>query len=149
VTRSSWDEYFMRIAVEVSTRATCVRRAVGAVITSDRAIVATGYNGAVRGMPHCSEIGCLMVEGHCARAVHAEANAIAQAAREGAHVAGSSIYITAAPCWACFRLLVNSGIVRVVCRDEYTDHGGVDGMVEATAAQLGIQIIRGVGEVKS
>jgi dCMP deaminase len=140
--RASWDEYFLRIAAEVATRATCKRRHVGAVAVRDRSIVATGYNGSVRGLAHCEDVGCLMVEDHCARTVHAEANAVAHAAREGARLAGSTIYVTAAPCWACFRLLVNAGVERVVYSDEYTDHGGVDGMVAAAAAELVIEVVR-------
>lgn len=120
-TRISWDEYFMNIAREASTRATCDRKFVGAVIVRDKCILATGYNGSIRGLPHCDEEGHLMEDGHCVRTVHAEANAIAQAARGGVRIDGASIYVTASPCWGCFRLIANAGIVRVVFGEFYRD----------------------------
>src|SRR6187397_656487 len=104
IKRASWDEYFMNIAREVATRSTCDRKFVGAVVVRDRSILATGYNGSIRGLPHCDEEGHLMEEGHCVRTVHAEANAIVQAARNGMRIEGGSIYVTASPCWGCFRL---------------------------------------------
>lgn len=119
--RASWDEYFMNIARVVATRATCDRKHVGAVIVRERSILATGYNGSIRGLPHCDEVGHLMEEGHCVRTVHAEANAIAQAARYGARIDGSSIYVTASPCWGCFRLIANSGIARIAFGEFYRD----------------------------
>lgn len=88
--RQSWDEYFIRIAEEVATRSTCNRKHVGAVIVRERSILATGYNGSIRGMPHCDDVGHLMVNDHCIRTVHAEANAIAQAARNGVRIEGAS-----------------------------------------------------------
>ena len=87
--RVSWDEYFMNIAREVSTRSTCDRKFVGAVIVRDKSILATGYNGSIRGLPHCDEEGHLMEDGHCVRTVHAEANAIVQAARNGVRIEGA------------------------------------------------------------
>ena len=119
--RGSWDEYFMRIAVEVASRATCDRKHVGAVIVRDKSILATGYNGSLTGLPHCDEEGHLMEEGHCVRTVHAEANAIVQAARNGVRIEGASIYVTASPCWGCFRLIVNAGIKRIVFGEFYRD----------------------------
>ena len=107
--RASWDEYFMNIAREVSTRSTCDRKFVGAVIVRDKSILATGYNGSIRGLPHCDEEGHLMEDGHCVRTVHAEANAIVQAARNGVRIEGATIYVTASPCWGCFRLIANAG----------------------------------------
>src|SRR5262245_45743700 len=89
--RASWDEYFMNIAREVATRSTCDRKFVGAVVVRDRSILATGYNGSIRGLAHCDEEGHLMEEGHCVRTVHAEANAIVQAARNGVRIDGASI----------------------------------------------------------
>lgn len=112
--RRNWDEYFLGIADAVSTRATCDRLHVGAVIVRDRQILATGYNGALRGLDHCDEVGHLMIDGHCERTVHAEANAVAQAAREGIRLAGSTCYVTASPCWRCFLSLASAGIVRIV-----------------------------------
>lgn len=111
----------MNIAHEVATRATCDRKHVGAVIVRERSILATGYNGSLRGLAHCDDEGHLMEEGHCVRTVHAEANAIVQAARNGVRIEGSTIYVTASPCWGCFRLIVNAGIVRIVFGEFYRD----------------------------
>lgn len=119
--RASWDEYFMNIAREVATRATCDRKHVGAVLVRDRSILATGYNGSIRGLPHCDEVGHLMEEGHCVRTVHAEANAVAQAARQGVRVDEATAYVTASPCWGCFRLLANAGVRRIVFGEFYRD----------------------------
>jgi dCMP deaminase len=119
--RATWDEYFMDIARVVATRATCNRKHVGAVLVRDRSILATGYNGSIRGLPHCDELGHLMEEGHCVRTVHAEANAIAQAAKHGVRIDGATIYVTASPCWGCFRLIANSGVVRIVFGEFYRD----------------------------
>lgn len=117
--RASWDTYFMGIARQVATRATCERKAVGAVIARDRNILATGFNGSIRGLPHCIDVGCLMEHDHCVRAVHAEANAILQAAKNGVSIDGATIYTTASPCWPCFRLIANAGIVAVMYGEEY------------------------------
>lgn len=117
--RPSWDVYFMEIAKQTATRATCDRKHVGCVLVRERIIIAGGYNGSVRGTPHCDDVGHLMIDGHCERTVHAEANAIAQAAKIGARVDGATAYCTAFPCWPCFRLLVNAGIVRVIYLDAY------------------------------
>ncbi len=119
--RVQWDEYFMQIALQVSTRSTCNRKHVGAVIVRDKTILSTGYNGSIRGLAHCDEIGHLMENGHCVRTVHAEANAIAQAGKHGINVNNSSIYITASPCWTCFKLLANSGINKIVYGEFYQD----------------------------
>ena len=119
--RASWDEYFMNIAKEVATRSTCDRKHVGAVVVRDKSILATGYNGSVRGLGHCDDEGHLMEDGHCVRTVHAEANAIVQAARNGMRIDGGSIYVTASPCWGCFRLIANAGIVRIVFGEFYRD----------------------------
>jgi len=119
--RASWDEYFLELAKVVATRATCDRRHVGAVIVRDRTVLATGYNGSIRGLPHCDEVGHLMENGHCVRTVHAEANAIAQAAKNGVGIDGASIYITASPCWVCFRLIANAGLSRIAFGEFYRD----------------------------
>jgi dCMP deaminase len=119
--RASWDQYFMNIATEVATRATCDRKHVGAVIVRDKSILATGYNGSIRGLGHCDEEGHLMEEGHCVRTVHAEANAIVQAAKHGMRIEGASIYVTASPCWQCFRLIANAGLTRIVFGEFYRD----------------------------
>jgi dCMP deaminase len=119
--RASWDEYFMNIAKEVATRSTCDRKHVGSVIVRDKSILATGYNGSVRGLGHCDDEGHLMEDGHCVRTVHAEANAIVQAARNGMRIDGAGIYVTASPCWGCFRLIANAGIVKIVFGEFYRD----------------------------
>ena len=120
--RVSWDEYFMAIAREVATRSTCDRKHVGAVIVREKMILATGYNGSIRGLPHCDNEGHLMEDGHCVRTVHAEANAIVQAARNGMRVEQGDIYVTASPCFGCFKLVANSGIRRIVFGEFYRDH---------------------------
>jgi dCMP deaminase len=134
--RVSWDEYFMNIARTVATRATCDRKFVGAVIVRDRIILATGYNGSIRGLPHCDEEGHLMEDGHCVRTVHAEANAIVQAARSGVRIDGADCYVTASPCWGCFRLLANAGIGRIVFGEFYRDPRAFE-----VATRLGIELV--------
>jgi dCMP deaminase len=126
----------MNIAREVATRSTCDRKFVGAVIVRDRSILATGYNGSIRGLAHCDEEGHLMEEGHCVRTVHAEANAIVQAARNGVRIDGASIYVTASPCWGCFRLIANGGIVRIVFGEFYRDK-----KIFEFSQKLGIELV--------
>ena len=118
--RPSWDVYFIEIAKTVSTRATCRRRSVGAVIERDRHILATGYNGAPRGVPHCEEYGCDITQ-RCQLAAHAEQNAIAQAALNGVSCDGATIYVTCQPCAGCAKMMINAGIRRVVFEGDYPD----------------------------
>lgn len=120
-TRVGWDTYFMNIAKEVASRATCDRKHVGAVIVRDKNILSTGYNGSVRGLDHCDDAGHMMENDHCVRTVHAEANAIAQAARNGARIDGATIYTTASPCWPCFKLIANAGLSRICFGEFYRD----------------------------
>lgn len=134
--RASWDDYFMNIAREVATRATCDRKHVGAVIARDKSILATGYNGSIRGLAHCDDEGHLMEDGHCVRTVHAEANAIVQAARNGMRIDAATIYVTASPCWGCFRLIANAGIVRIVFGEFYRDPKIFD-----VSQKLGIELV--------
>src|SRR5208283_5731103 len=134
--RTSWDQYFMEIARQVATRATCDRKHVGAVLVRDRIILSTGYNGSIRGMPHCDEVGHLMENGHCVATVHAEANAVLQAARTGVRIEGSTLYTTASPCWPCFKLVANAGIVRIVYGEIYRDPRIFD-----VAARLNIELV--------
>ncbi len=134
--RATWDQYFMNIAREVATRATCDRKHVGAVLVRDRSILATGYNGSLRGLKHCDEVGHLMEDGHCVRTVHAEANAVVQAAKNGVRIDGSTAYVTASPCWNCFRLLVNAGVSRIVFGEFYRDP-----KVFAFAQELGLELV--------
>jgi len=110
----------MEIAKTVSTRATCLRRAVGAVIERDRRILTTGYNGAPRGVPHCEEYGCDTTQ-RCQLAAHAEQNAIAQAAANGVSCEGATLYVMCQPCNACAKMIINSGIKRVVYEGDYPD----------------------------
>ncbi|MDH7570692.1 MAG: dCMP deaminase family protein [Armatimonadota bacterium] len=134
--RADWHTYFMDIAEVVATRSTCPRKHVGAVIVRDRTILSTGYNGSVRGLPHCEDVGCEIVDGHCVRTVHAEANAIIQAARNGVQIAGAELYTTASPCWNCFKLIANAGLSRVYFGEFYRD----DRCVKLAAA-AGIEVI--------
>jgi len=134
--RTSWDEYFMDIAAQVATRATCDRKHVGALLVRDRIILSTGYNGSIRGMPHCDEVGHLMENGHCVATVHAEANAVLQAARTGVRIERASLYTTASPCWPCFKLVANAGIVRIVYGEFYRDQRIFD-----VASRLGIELV--------
>lgn len=119
--RTDWDSYFMEIAKVVSSRATCDRKHVGAVLVRDRIILSTGYNGSIRGLPHCSEVGHMMEDGHCVATIHAEANAVIQAARTGVGIDGATIYTTASPCWPCFKLTANAGVRRIVFGEFYRD----------------------------
>jgi dCMP deaminase len=119
--RASWDEYFMNIARVVASRSTCDRKFVGAVIVRDKTILSTGYNGSIRGMPHCTEVGHMMEDNHCVATIHAESNAILQAAKNGVAIDGASIYVTASPCWNCFKQIANSGLRRIVYGEFYRD----------------------------
>lgn len=129
--RPSWDEYFMEVADTVSKRATCDRGKSGCIIVRDKQILVTGYVGAPRGLPHCDESGHLMKQmvhedgnttNHCVRTVHAEQNAICQAARLGISLEGSTLYCRMTPCRTCAMMIINCGIIRVVCERRY--HAG-------------------------
>jgi dCMP deaminase len=119
--RVSWDRYFMNLAIQAATRSTCPRKHVGAVIVRDKTVLSTGYNGSIRGAPHCTEVGCLMENDHCVRTVHAEANALVQAAHNGVRLEGAEIYVTASPCFNCFKLIVNAGIRTIHYGEFYRD----------------------------
>lgn len=127
--RPDWDSYFMQIAQVVATRSTCIRRQVGALLVKDKNILATGYNGAPTGLEHCAQVGCLRAqlgvpsgERHeLCRALHAEQNAIIQAAVHGTKIAGGTLYCTHQPCVVCTKMLINAGIVRVVIANNYPD----------------------------
>lgn len=134
--RIDWDTYFMNIARQVAERSTCDRKFVGAVIVRDRSILSTGYNGSVAGMPHCDEVGHMMEAGHCVATVHAEANAIIQAAKHGVMIKDASIYTTASPCWNCFKLIVNSGIRKIYFGEFYRDE-----RIFEVAKKLGIELV--------
>ena len=134
--RVSWETYFMNIAKEVSTRSTCDRKHVGAVIVRNKTLLSTGYNGSIKGLPHCNDAGCEMVDGHCIRTSHAEANAIVQAAKNGVKIDGSEIYVTASPCYNCFKLIANSGIKVIFYNELYRDE-----QIKDRAKEVGIELI--------
>lgn len=130
--RLPWDEYFFGLATNVSERATCSARKVGALIVHEKRILATGYNGSPPGQPHCTEVGCLLEEGRCVRTIHAEQNALMQCALYGISSKGSTLYCTCRPCWTCSKLVLAAGILRVVAplnRDkswEYLESSGIE-----------------------
>lgn len=132
--RPSWDEYFMAITRQVALRATCDRARVGAIIVKERRILTTGYNGAPAGLPHCDEVGHLMVNGHCVRTLHAEQNAIIQAALHGVSVRGGVMYVTHQPCLTCAKMIINAGIIRVVYAGQYPDENSVAFLAQAGVA---------------
>lgn len=134
--RSSWDHYFMDIARVVASRATCERKHVGAVLVLEKTILSTGYNGSIRGLPHCDDAGHMMENGHCVATVHAEANAIIQAAKNGVAIDGATLYTTASPCWPCFKLIANAGCHRIVFGEFYRDP-----RIFEYAARLGLQLL--------
>lgn len=134
--RADWDEYFMSIAQVVATRSTCPRKYVGAVLVRNRTILSTGYNGSIRGMPHCTDVGHMMQDGHCVATIHAEANAVIQAARNGVMIEGATTYVTASPCWNCFKQLANAGVTRIVYGEFYRDERIFD-----VARQIGIELV--------
>jgi dCMP deaminase len=121
--RDDWDTYFMKIANLVSTRATCDRKHVGAVIVRDNRVLTTGYNGAIPGLSHCDDVGHDLEENHCVRVVHSECNAIIQAAKIGVSVDGATLYCNTVPCWNCFKTIVSAGIREVVWDSDYSSQG--------------------------
>jgi len=126
--RPSWDQYFLTITRQVAERSTCKRAKVGAVIVRDKNILATGYNGAPAGLAHCTEVGCLIyesktpsgeIEENCYRTIHAEINAIAQAAKNGVSIRDAAIYVTHTPCIHCMKVLINTGITQIFYERDY------------------------------
>ena len=134
--RVSWEKYFMNIAREVATRSTCDRKHVGAVIVRGKTILATGYNGSIRGLAHCDDAGHEMENTHCVRTIHAEANAIVQSARNGVRLEDSEIYVTASPCYDCFKMIANSGINKIYFGEFYRDQRILD-----HAKEIGIDLV--------
>jgi len=134
--RVDWHTYFMNIARQAATRSTCDRKHVGAVIVRDRTILSTGYNGSIRGMPHCDDVGHTMDNDHCVATVHAEANAIIQAAKNGVRIEDAELYTTASPCWSCFKLIANASIRRIYYSEFYRDERSIQ-----VAEQLGIELV--------
>lgn len=144
--RPSWDEYFMEIARTVAKRATCDRGRSGCVIARNKQILVTGYVGAPTGLAHCDEVGHQMkkmvhedgsITQHCVRTVHAEQNAITQAAKQGIAILGSTLYCKMTPCRTCAMLIINCGIIKVVCEKKY--HAGGDS--ENMFSDAGIELI--------
>ena len=150
MSRPSWDEYFMEITHLVAKRSTCLRRQVGAVIVKDKNILATGYNGAPSGISHCLDVGCLREklkipsgERHeLCRGLHAEQNAIIQAAKHGTTIEDSTLYCTTLPCIICSKMVINAGIKRIVFEDGYPDQ-----LAEEMIRESGVVIDRFSGKL--
>jgi len=145
ITRPTWDEYFLQITDLVATRSTCLRRHVGAVLVLDKRILATGYNGAPKGLAHCLDLGCRREAENVpsgqrqelCRAIHAEQNAIIQAARHGISIVGSTLYTTLHPCVTCSKMLINAGVRIVYYREGYPDALSTEMLEDA-----GIEVIK-------
>ncbi len=145
VERPTWNKYFIGIALDVSTRATCTRRKVGAVIVKDNRILSSGYNGAPSGIDHCDKTGCLREKlnipsgerAEICRGVHGEQNAIIQAAYYGISIKGSILYCTDSPCFICAKMIINSGIQKIYYLNEYPDKMSFDMLKEA-----GIKVVK-------
>lgn len=145
VGRPSWDEYFMEIARVVATRSTCLRRQVGAVLVKEKRILTTGYNGAPRGLPHCLDIGCLREQlkipsgerQELCRGLHAEQNAIIQAAYYGVSIMDATIYCTHQPCITCAKMLINAGIKRIIYEEAYPDE-----LAEQMLKEANVELMR-------
>ena len=141
--RPTWDEYFMEMAELARKRTTCIRRGVGAVIVKDNRVMATGYNGVPRGIEHCEDAGCLRAKMNVpsgqrhelCRGLHAEQNAIIQAACLGQSIEGSTLYCTTQPCMICSKMIINAGIKRIVIKESYPDE-----LAEAMIKESGIQV---------
>lgn len=119
--RPVWDEYFLKLAMLASERSTCPRMHCGCVLVKDKFVLATGYNGSLPGLPHCEDVGCLVVDNHCVRTNHAEMNALTQAAIHGVNIKGSTAYITNMSCTTCAKALIAAGIERVVVFSDFHD----------------------------
>jgi dCMP deaminase len=148
MSRPSWDEYFIEITNIVAKRSTCLRRKVGALLVKDRNILATGYNGAPSGISHCLDVGCLREEmsvpsgerHELCRGLHAEQNAIIQAAYHGVQIRGSTLFCTNYPCTICIKMLINAGIKKIVYQDGYCDD-----LAKDLIKQSGVEIVQFMG----
>ncbi|MCK5580731.1 MAG: cytidine/deoxycytidylate deaminase family protein [Candidatus Omnitrophica bacterium] len=129
--RPEWDEYFLKLAMLASERATCPRMHCGCVLVKDKNVIATGYNGSIPGDDHCEDVGCLVVDNHCVRTVHAEMNALLQAARKGHSVEGSTAYVTNMSCTNCSKALIAAGIKRIVVFSDFHDTLATDFFTKA------------------
>ncbi len=142
--RPSWDEYFQTITRDVADRSTCIRRHVGAIVVKDKRILATGYNGAPSGLPHCLTTGCLREElgipsgqkHELCRGAHAEQNAVIQAAKYGVSIDGATVYCTNQPCIVCAKILINAGISKIVYENSYPDE-----LSEKMLGEAGIELV--------
>lgn len=139
--RPTADRAFLAMAAAAAMRATCCRRSVGAVLVVDGLVVATGYNGAPRGLPHCLDVGCEMHDGHCVACIHAEANALLQAGRAGRSTVGATLYTTASPCRGCTMLAINAGVRRVVYAAAYRTDDASGAWAMRVAGELGIEMV--------
>lgn len=136
--RREWDDYFMTIAETVAEQSTCDRALVGCVLVKDKRMLTTGFNGSPKKQPHCSDVGHLMVDGHCVRTIHAEMNAIIQAALHGVSTDGATCYVTHFPCIICSKLLVNAGIARIVYHYPYR----IDENATKFILEAGIELVQ-------
>ena len=152
--RPTWDEYLMKITMDVTTRSTCRRRSVGAVLAQDNRIICSGYNGVPRNMEHCTDIGCLRdklgIESgthlEICRGLHAEQNALMQAARFGISTEGATCYVTHHPCIICAKLLINAGIKRIVYFEGYPDK---EGLSESFLREAGVKVEKFNGNISN
>lgn len=134
--RPEWDSYFIKIATVVAERSTCDRAFVGCVLVRDKRILTTGFNGSPSGQEHCDEDGHMMVDGHCVRTIHAETNAVIQAALHGISTRYATCYVTHLPCLNCTKVLINAGIDRIVYDNSYRDDKIATGFLEAAGIQV-------------
>lgn len=132
VDRIPWDQYFMAQSMLLSMRSTCPRLAVGATIVRDKRMISGGYNGSVSGDTHCIDEGCYVVDGHCMRTVHAEANAIIQCSKFGASTEGAHIYVTHFPCLQCTKAIIQAGITKLYYLNDYHNHSYAEQLLEQT-----------------
>ncbi|GJQ63975.1 MAG: ComE operon protein 2 [Melioribacteraceae bacterium] len=135
--RPSWDQYFLKMAMLVSERSTCPRMHCGCVLVRDKKILSTGYNGSIPGDVHCEDVGCLVVDNHCVRTIHAEMNAILQCSNNGINTTGATAYVTNMPCTNCAKALIGAGIREVVIFSDYHDT-----MAEDFFTRAGIKLKR-------
>jgi len=143
--RPSWDEYFMEITKLIATRSTCLRKKVGALLVKDKRIISTGYNGAPSGLPHCAEVGCLRDKlkipsgqrQEICRGLHAEQNAVIQAALHGISTKGAILYCTHQPCVTCAKIIINSGIIKVIFEGNYPDK-----LASQMLKEAGVELIK-------
>lgn len=135
--RDSWEIYFMKLAIHVSSRSTCPRKRVGSVIvTEDNNIVSSGYNGSLSSLSSCDDVGCLIENNSCQRVIHSETNAILQCAKHGKSCKGCKIFVTLYPCFNCFKNIVNAGIKKIYYLEDYKNNPNI----EIMSKELGIEI---------